>query len=54
MILSSAKDNKPNIWYTVNGERLGTLNGHMGAVWCIDVDWTSTKAMTGSGDMSSM
>lgn len=26
------------MWHSVNGERLGTLNGHTGAVWCIDVN----------------
>lgn len=32
-----------NVWYSVNGERLGTYNGHTGAVWCVDCDcilWT--------------
>lgn len=52
LIFSSSKDQKPNVWFSVNGERLGTFNGHIGAVWCIDVDWTSTKVFTGSGDMS--
>lgn len=52
LIFSSSKDQKPNVWFAVNGERLGTFNGHIGAVWCIDVDWTSTKVITGSGDMS--
>ena len=27
-----------NVWYSVNGERLGTYNGHTGAVWCVDCD----------------
>lgn len=27
-----------NAWYSVNGERLGTYNGHTGAVWCVDCD----------------
>lgn len=26
------------MWYSVNGERLGTYNGHTGAVWCVDCD----------------
>lgn len=52
LILTCGKDQKPNVWFSVNGERLGTFNGHQGAVWCIDVDWTSTKVITGSGDMS--
>lgn len=27
-----------NVWYSVNGERLGTYTGHTGAVWCVDAD----------------
>jgi WD40 repeat protein len=52
LLFSSSKDNRPNVWFSVNGERLGTYNGHQGAVWCLDVDWTSTKFMSGGGDMT--
>jgi len=52
LLFSCSKDNKPNVWFTVNGERLGTYNGHQGAVWCLDVDWTSTKFVSGGGDMT--
>lgn len=52
LLFSSSKDQKPNVWFSLNGERLGTFDGHQGAVWCIDVDWSSTKFMSGSGDMS--
>ena len=38
LLFSSAKDPTPNVWYTVNGERLGTFKGHQGAVWAIDVN----------------
>ena len=38
MLFSSAKDSSPSVWYSINGERLGTYKGHGGAVWCIDVD----------------
>jgi len=51
LLFSSSKDQKPNVWFSLNGERLGTYNGHVGTVWCIDVDWTSTKFMSGGGDM---
>ena len=37
LLFSVAKDSKPTVWYSNNGERLGTFNGHNGAVWCIDV-----------------
>lgn len=50
LIFSSAKDAQPNVWYSVNGERLGTFDGHNGAVWCIDVDWNTTKVLTGAAD----
>lgn len=50
LLFSASKDNKPNVWYSLNGERLGTFNGHQGAIWCIDVDWTTTKFMSGAGD----
>jgi hypothetical protein len=33
-----AKDVKPTVWFSANGERLGTYNGHGGAVWCVDVN----------------
>lgn len=50
LLFSCSKDHIPNVWYTVNGERLGTYNGHNGACWCIDVNWDSTRVMTGSAD----
>lgn len=52
LLFSSSKDNKPNVWYSLNGERLGTFNGHQGAVWCIDVDWETKHFMSGAGDNS--
>lgn len=52
LLFSCSKDQKPNVWYSLNGERLGTYDGHQGAVWCIDVDWTTTKMISGAGDMT--
>jgi translation initiation factor 3 subunit I len=37
LLFSVAKDSKPTVWYSSNGERLGTFNGHNGAIWCIDI-----------------
>ena len=37
LLFSTAKDNKPTVWYSLNGERLGTYDGHNGAVWTNDV-----------------
>ncbi|XP_018320997.1 eukaryotic translation initiation factor 3 subunit I [Agrilus planipennis] len=50
LLFSASKDNKPNVWFSLNGERLGTFNGHGGAVWCIDVDYTTSRFMSGGGD----
>lgn len=52
LLFSSAKDSRPNVWYSLNGERLGSYNGHVGAVWCIDTDWHSTTFMSGAADNS--
>lgn len=38
LLFSVAKDHKPTVWFSSNGERLGTYNGHGGAVWCVDVN----------------
>lgn len=50
LLFSCAKDHTPNVWYSLNGERLGTFNGHNGAVWCIDVNWDTTKVVSGAAD----
>lgn len=52
LIFSVAKDSSASIWYSSNGERLGTLEGHMGTIWSIDVDSNTTLAATGSADMT--
>lgn len=44
------KDKNPCAWYTDNGERLGNYKGHEGAVWDVDVDFTTTKLLTASAD----
>jgi translation initiation factor 3 subunit I len=30
LLFSCSKDQKPCVWYSLNGERLGTFNGHQG------------------------
>jgi translation initiation factor 3 subunit I len=40
LLFSSSKDPTPTVWYTHNGERLGTYDGHTGAVWCLSVNGT--------------
>ncbi|KAI7690378.1 Eukaryotic translation initiation factor 3 subunit I [Sarcoptes scabiei] len=50
LLFTASKDNTPNVWYTANGERLGSFDGHNGAVWCLDPNWDTTRLVTGSGD----
>ena len=50
LIFSVAKDQVPCAWFSHNGERLGTYQGHVGAVWTVDVDPTTTLLATGAAD----
>ena len=43
LLFSVAKDTNPTAWYSINGERLGTYDGHTGAIWCIDVNCKEKK-----------
>lgn len=40
LLFSVSKDKIVNVWYSHNGERLGTYNGHVGSVWTVDVNCT--------------
>jgi len=50
LLFSCAKDRRPNVWYSLNGERLGTYEGHDGAVWTMDCDWMTRYLLTGAAD----
>jgi len=50
LLFTASKDKKVCCWYSDNGERVGTYNGHMGAVWCVDVNHDSSKVITGGAD----
>lgn len=52
LIFSVSKDNQPCVWFSENGERLGTFAGHSGAVWDVDVSFDSNQILTGSADNS--
>lgn len=52
LIFTVAKDKQASVWYSFNGERLGTFTGHAGTIWTIDIDKTTKYAITGSADMS--
>lgn len=38
LLFSCSKDNIINVWFSHNGERLGTYDGNNGTVWTLDVD----------------
>jgi translation initiation factor 3 subunit I len=52
LLFSCSKDNKPTVWYSDNGERLGTYEGHKGTIWHLDVNEDSTLLATASADSS--
>lgn len=52
LIFSAAKDKEASVWFSFNGERLGTFIGHEGTIWSLDVSSNSELLITGSADMS--
>ncbi|CDO56014.1 similar to Saccharomyces cerevisiae YMR146C TIF34 eIF3i subunit of the core complex of translation initiation factor 3 (eIF3) [Geotrichum candidum] len=50
LLFSTARDKIANIWYSHNGERLGTLEGHEGAIFSIDATPDSKITATGAAD----
>jgi translation initiation factor 3 subunit I len=52
LLFSVSKHPSFAVWYTSTGERIGTYEGHNGAVWSIDVDRHSERVITGSADNS--
>jgi translation initiation factor 3 subunit I len=51
LLFSTArKDKVCSAWYSHNGERLGTYEGHEGAIWDVDVNFDTTRLLTASAD----
>jgi len=50
LLFTTSKHPNFAVWYSDNGERLGTYHGHNGAVWSIDIDRHSEQLITGSAD----
>jgi translation initiation factor 3 subunit I len=50
LLFSAARDNVVTVWYSDNGERLGTYEGHNGVVYGLDVDDTTRRLVTASAD----
>jgi len=52
LLFTCSKAAFPAVWYSHTGERIGTYNGHNGAVWSLDVNYDTTLLVTGSADTS--
>ena len=52
LIFSTSKDTLPSVWSSLDGTRLGTYEGHTGAVWGLDVNASSTLLATAGADSS--
>ncbi|KIO05317.1 hypothetical protein M404DRAFT_15355 [Pisolithus tinctorius Marx 270] len=50
LLFSCSKDHIINVWFSHNGERLGTYDGHNGTIWTTDVDSQSKYLVSGSAD----
>lgn len=51
LLFTCAKDHHPTLWYSDDGERVGTYIGHNGAVWTCDITGTSSwGALISSGN----
>jgi len=50
LLFTASKDYIPSVWRSDSGERLGTFNGHKGAVWDLDCDRFSRRLLTASAD----
>jgi len=50
LLFTASKDAIPSVWKASDGERLGTYNGHQGAIWDMDCDRFSTRLLTASAD----
>lgn len=47
LVFTAAKDQIPTLWYAKTGERIGTYQGHQGAVWDLAVSCKSSSAFRG-------
>jgi len=52
LLFTAARDISPMVWYSDNGERLGSYDGHGGSVYSLDVNRDSSRLITGSADFT--
>uniref|UniRef100_A0A915EJ21 Serine-threonine kinase receptor-associated protein n=1 Tax=Ditylenchus dipsaci TaxID=166011 RepID=A0A915EJ21_9BILA len=50
LLFSASKGKAICVWYLDNGERIGTYEGHNGAIWDIDVTWDSQSLISAGAD----
>jgi len=50
LLFTASKDSIVNVWFTSNGDRLGTFNGHNGTVWTVACDSQTRYLVTGAAD----
>lgn len=53
-LYTASKDSSAAMWYTHNGERVGTFDGHKGAVNSLAVNYDTTRLITGASDSTSI
>ncbi|KAI9137650.1 eukaryotic translation initiation factor 3 subunit I-like protein [Paraphysoderma sedebokerense] len=52
LLFSAGKDKNLKVWYSHNGELLGSYEGHNGVVWDIDISFDSNMLLSGAADNS--
>ncbi|MEW5303151.1 MAG: hypothetical protein WDW36_005871 [Sanguina aurantia] len=52
LFISCAKNLQPCLWSSDDGRRLGTYEGHNGAIWSCDITWDSDRLITASADQT--
>jgi translation initiation factor 3 subunit I len=52
LIVSCAKNLQPCLWLAEDGTRIGTFEGHNGAIWTCEFSLDSERLVTASGDQT--
>ena len=52
LLISCAKNLYPCLWLAEDGTRIGTYEGHNGAVWTCEISMDSTRLITSSADQT--
>lgn len=52
LLISCAKNLYPCLWFADDGTRIGTYEGHNGAVWTCDISMDSSRLITASADQT--